>query len=793
MRKKLVICLILILILSLSGCSKGNPTVFSPDVTNDDNIPSILIENADISNHNLAGIWSIQIDTDFREAKIIEKRDAAIHYNVTQIIPAPQIMINGYEPSTNILDVDVTITNPYPVDVFDVRLIIFTDSVGHKLFNDDGWTSLFDIPSGLPINPFKAYAKDILNRKFTGNTQHTENLQILLPNGNTNVTFGIDASYPDNCEEPFEIADFTQGTLYDTGGASTTCQIMVNDHQADVSSVKLYCPEVTGTSLVSFHYTGSYSWEIDLINNIEATEGEYNGFIIASSLNSGALALYDNVLITVSHFTGYGWARTFGGSKWERGACITTDNQGNVYVSGYFSELVDFDPGTGIDLHNSNGSEDIFLCKYDNDSNYLWSKTWGGMTKDNTESWFYMDEEFISRGLSIDIEGNIFVGGNFRYIADFDPGPGVFEKTATGGSDCFILKLDSNGNFIDVKTWGGSQYSDYPIESVCDLCLDEQNNVFLTGAFTDTCDFNPEGEGVDFRTVYGNKASDIFLAKYDENLRYQWVKTWGGDSACIEKGYGIAIDSSNNIYITGNFSGQGDLDPGINILWGEASGSRVPFLSKFDSNGELIYANLWGDSGTGTGRDVTVDVYGNVYFGGEYTGQIDFDPGPNEYYLISAGWTDAFLSKLSQDGEFKWVLTWHENPNDTSLHTSCYEVVCFNDFIYVASRFLGNADFDPGPGEDWHYSVGTQNEDIAICKFSVDGNYFWTRTFGSVTPTDCLDQVMSIAVDNEGNTFSTGYFSGLVDFNPGIEEEWHYSVDDQDVFLLKLRPNGYWE
>jgi hypothetical protein len=791
MRKKLVICLILILILSLSGCSKGNPTVLSPDVTNDDNIPSILIENADISNHNLAGIWSFHLNPDFKEAEIVAKRDAEIHYNVTQIIPAPQITINGYDPATNILDVDVTITNPYPVDVYDVRLIIFTDSVGHKLVNDDGWTSLFDIPGGLPINPFKAYAKDILNRKFTGNTQHTENLQILLPGGNTNVTFGIDVSYPDNCEEPYKIGNFTQGILYDTVGSSTTCQVEVYDHQDNVNSVSLFCPTVTGTTLVSFNYTCSNIWELELINNSGASEGIHDGFLITRSVDSGILALYDNVEIIVTHQTNIGWVRTWGGLGWDKGANCAVDNSGNIYVTGYFEDLVDFDPGPGIDEHTSNGAEDVFLTKFDKNGNFLWARTWGGSGIDNCDETYPLSEgPDFHRGIDTDHSGNVYVSGNFRELVDFNPGQNpdeVDEFKSNGNTDVFVCKYDSNGNYKWTITFGGND--DYILLENCyDLSIDDTSNVYITGRFSDTADFDPSS-GVVERTADG--FFDTFLCKYNSEGQFEWVNTWGGfnDEDC---GFGIKAVSSGYILITGEFNGQNvDFDPGPDQDLHSSMTVSSAYLCKYDLNGTFIWAKSWGSDSFYcgcNGYDIETDINGDIFVGGGFTddGIVDFDPGSGVENRSAVGEADAYISKFDQSGNFNWVITW----GGAGANIWCTVVLCDNTGnLYASTRLKGLVDFDPGPSEIW---FNAQNSKIAISKFNNDGIYQWVRVIGG-SHHSCG---IGLDKDDTGNVFIAGYFhrnNDEIDFDPGPNEELYQAIGKYDAFLLKLLPNGYWE
>jgi hypothetical protein len=292
-----------------AGCSDDTITPITPD--NDVCEFSIPVSenNENSSNRTLWGMWSVDFNVESMNSLGIAKglslqaepsRELSAHFNITSLIPPPGIVVNSYDPLTNIVDVDFTISNPYSFSGYDVRLIIFVDSVGHKLVNADDWTGLYDIAQGWPINPFKAYSKQEPNRIFYAHSQRTENLHIYLPGGNPSVTFAVDASYPGNCGEPYEICNFYQDPLYDTVGASANIAITVRDWQSDTDAVNLYCPEITGVTLVPFVKIDTETWEMDLVNETGASEGDYTGFILATSAGSGALTLYDEVTITVT-------------------------------------------------------------------------------------------------------------------------------------------------------------------------------------------------------------------------------------------------------------------------------------------------------------------------------------------------------------------------------------------------------------------------------------------------------------------------------------------------------------
>jgi hypothetical protein len=286
--------LILLVLNSFFGCSSGarNPSN-PPDVSKSSDIAG--------SEWNLSGMWTADINLDSKTVEITPTRDASAHMLITSLLPAPEIVINSLDPVTQTADVDFTITNPYAINGYDLRLIIYTDSAGHKLMNFDSWTDLFDIAGGLPINPFKAFAKEEVYRRFAGMTSHTENLIVKLPGWNASVRFAIETSFPGNCTEPYEMNSFGQGEIFDLAGSSTRMGIDVFDWQDNISAVYLYCPAITGVTLLPFDVVSDETWSTIVVNETGADSGDYAGYLLAYSSDAGSQALYTEVSIRISH------------------------------------------------------------------------------------------------------------------------------------------------------------------------------------------------------------------------------------------------------------------------------------------------------------------------------------------------------------------------------------------------------------------------------------------------------------------------------------------------------------
>ncbi len=135
-----------------------------------------------------------------------------------------------------------------------------------------------------------------------------------------------------------------------------------------------------------------------------------------------------------------------------------------------------------------------------------WARTWGGSGND------------YSQGVATDGSGNFYVSGRFAGIVNFDPGDGIDSHTANGSFDVFLSKFDSSGDFVWARTWGGL-FSDIGYG----VAADGSGNVYVTGVFNGTVDFDPD-DGVDPHTTNGGE--DVFLSKFNSSGDFVWAQTW---------------------------------------------------------------------------------------------------------------------------------------------------------------------------------------------------------------------------------------------------------------------------
>ena len=258
----------------------------------------------------------------------------------------------------------------------------------------------------------------------------------------------------------------------------------------------------------------------------------------------------------------YLWAKSFGDVNADEGRSIAVDRNGYVYTTGQFRGTIDFDPGDET-VNMIAGSDDVFISKLDSLGKFVWAKSMGGSEGD------------YSNSIQVDIDGSVYTAGQFSGTADFDPGELTASLLSKGLYDIFVSKLDSSGKYVWAKSMGGEGE-----DAAYSLTLDSEGNVYTTGGFTGTADFDPGLTSSDLST---DGLNDIFISKLKSSGEYVWAKRIGGTTDDV--GRSITTDSSGGVYTSGSFSGTADLNPGVGISNFTSNGDLDIFISKLDSSG----------------------------------------------------------------------------------------------------------------------------------------------------------------------------------------------------------------
>ena len=421
------------------------------------------------------------------------------------------------------------------------------------------------------------------------------------------------------------------------------------------------------------------------------------------------------------------YAESAGGDLADLGSAVTSDLNGNIYITGFITESAIFKTENIL----GNGSQDIFLASYDKNGNFQWAVAAGGTLSDQ------------GNHVQTDNQGNVYVTGQFQDTA-------YFETTAlisTGEFDIFLAKYDNLGNLVWVVQAGGVSSE----EGTSISCKNQ--DIYLTGKFQETAYFDSD-------SIVSNGDSDIFLAKYNTNGSLQWIKKAGGVS--FDGGSSLTEDDSNNIYLTGYYRGTATFES----IVVPGNGSNNIFLAKYDTNGSPLWVKSAGGTGNDIGECVTVDLNQDIYVTGIFSSTANFDTET----LESIGGTDMFVAKYSTSGSLIWIK--HAGGSDSDIVAGIGTDV-YGD-IYITGYFQDSFEIEN------NLLISRGDRDIFIIKMNTAGSLIWLKHQGS----ELSDISASLAIDPNQKLYITGFFQSETKIGLTFLESNGFS----DIFLAKFDP-----
>lgn len=361
---------------------------------------------------------------------------------------------------------------------------------------------------------------------------------------------------------------------------------------------------------------------------------------------------------------GYSWMKGYGNASADEISDVTVDNQGNIYVTGTFSETLTIDAYSVV----SAGNTDFYIAKMTPEGSVVWLKSGGSTAEEQANS------------IAVDADGNVYVVGLSNDYTSFDGNA----FPSLGAKDGFLLKLDNDGNFVYVRTLGC-----YQDDNAFGVAVGRDNTVVVTGTYRYALQIGPLSFYQDARG--GN---DAFLVKFDASGNLLWAMNYA--SSLPDYGRFVACDASNNVYLAGEFKGTMSMD-GSNL---QSPNDLNVFLAKFDESGTVQWAAQRGASGNDSVKALAVTSAGDVYLA----------------YKQTSG--NPFVAKFSADGI--------SNGTISFAGTGSYEIndiLCdtYNNY-YLAGNFSGDVDFglgtasSSGAGEDF-FIVRYSSNDVANMQF----------------------------------------------------------------------------
>ncbi len=309
---------------------------------------------------------------------------------------------------------------------------------------------------------------------------------------------------------------------------------------------------------------------------------------------------------------------------------------------------------------------------------------------------------------------------------------------------------------MDVQSVGGTSQ-----DEVYSMATDSVGNVYVTGYF---------GSNIDFGTTTLSSAGEhnIYVAKRNPDGDWLWARKVEGTAYSL--GYGIAIDSNDNCYITGEFLSHA-LFGSISL---SGSGNMNSFVAKMDCNGNWLWARQAEVSSGNNGNSIAVDADANIYIAGTFSNIAEFGT-----FILNTSDNDVntFVVKLDSNGNWLWA----RQSVVTDYAIALGLALDSNSNIYLSGFFLGTSCF----GE---YALTSDSADMFVTKLDSNGNWLWARKAESAGAEGNII-AYSIAVDTMSNIYTAGSFQGTVSMGNDTLISTNHS---DDIFVSKLDTNGNW-
>jgi hypothetical protein len=270
----------------------------------------------------------------------------------------------------------------------------------------------------------------------------------------------------------------------------------------------------------------------------------------------------------------------------------------------------------------------------------------------------------------------------------------------------------------------------------------------------------------------------IFFSGIIFSQGFQWLNSIGS----VKSDFDIRIetDASGNVFAIGVFSDTMDIDPGPGITNLISNGSTDIFISKWTSNGALLWAKSFGNAPGEVIQDLALDALGNVYLIGYFFSPVDFDPGPASFTLDAEAGSGLYLLKLDGSGNFVYARSFRSAYY--YIHSDQIAIDASQNVI-IAGVFADTTDFDPGLNTN---IIIPQDLDYYILKLNAQGNFVWVKTS---TGSDWA-YINDLTLDKAKNIIFTGSFLADRDFDPGANTNSLTSAGGDDAFVCKLDPDG---
>ena len=426
--------------------------------------------------------------------------------------------------------------------------------------------------------------------------------------------------------------------------------------------------------------------------------------------------------------------------------CIASDKDGNVIIGGLYRGQAWFGPYLLPADSISKKPEDMFIAKYDALGNVLWARHARGTVQ--------------ATSIATDVLGNVYVAGNFdEDSARFDSI--IVQGTGGNTANVFVAKYDSVGNILWVRNPNGWYSSSTPA-----IAVDIAGNAYITGGFN--------GDSLSFGSTYivaNHTASTTFyLCKYGAAGNFDWAKTI--ISSAPVTGQCIGVDRNGDLRVAGVFAAD-TLNMTVETLFNTGiPGCQNFFIAKYDSSGNIIWAQSAASEANSSVNAISVDGDGNSYLTGLFSGDsILFGP----VRLYNAGQLNVFIIKYNNQGKARWGKAANGGHRNIG-----YGIVAAGNELYAGGSFQDSIIFE----SSIIYNDQGDTSPTYILSLDTSGKLLCT---GKIGTSDLSNQQLPagiVCADAAGNAFTTGKYE-TNDFTVGNDSL--HQTGWIDAFVTKFR------
>ena len=371
---------------------------------------------------------------------------------------------------------------------------------------------------------------------------------------------------------------------YSNTGALVWVKDIRGANSASVAQGSAITVDASGNVIVTGTFTGSFNFDPGTgMTSLGALAR--NDVYVAKYNSSGALV----------------WAKQVVGSgnAFDQGYAVAVDGAGNIGVGGTFQGTASF----GSAILSAGGSSDSFVSKLDANGNFLWTRATTGTGSSLAQT----------SGLTFDASNNLILAGFYAGTVDFDPTNTLLQLPVYGSRDIFVQKFDGSGNLAWTKSVGSPD-----IDQANSVAADASGNVYVTGTFSSTADFDP---GPSVSNLNAGGFEDGFILKLNASGGFLWAKDLSTTGYNAAQGTGIALDTSGHVFVAGYYQGTLTLAAGQTLT---SAGSYDVFLGEYDTTGNYVASQSYGGSGFDADFGIGVNTSGKVAIAGRYTGPATF-------------------------------------------------------------------------------------------------------------------------------------------------------------------------